>query len=105
MKKRSHIPCDKCNLKGNGVYRSVYILNDGVKVCLPCLLKGGVNMWKETLKRIREIDPEAADYLESDAKKLTSYADNNGHNNLASIMKWDETPQGKAYWQKIEALI
>ena len=54
----------------------------------------------ELIKKVRKIDPAAADYLENDAPKLKTYA-GSGEVSLRSIMTWKETKQGHWYWSEI----
>jgi len=57
----------------------------------------------QLLRRLRKIDPKAADWLRDEAPKLgekINYAD---YYSLDGIMIWDCTPQGQAYWSKLSA--
>ena len=54
---------------------------------------------QELIEQVREIDPEAAKYIEGPAKELESYNATEGDLlNIRSIFLWSETPQGTKYW-------
>lgn len=55
------------------------------------------------IAKVREIDPAAADYLEGDAKLLRSWAPAlEGCETLDALFMWDRSPQGHAYWERID---
>jgi hypothetical protein len=54
----------------------------------------------ELIEAVRALDSKAADYIENEAKELTSYADSDT-NTLASIFAWRDTPQGEEFWINI----
>ena len=59
---------------------------------------------RELIAKVREIDRDAADYLENEAPKLKSYIHRDKRcrgRELISIMIWSETPQGVSYWSEL----
>jgi hypothetical protein len=67
------------------------------------------NKKKETMKQqleaIREIDKEAAEYIETeilpnrDGNFVKALIDRGGH--LLDLFRWNKSPQGHEYWIKI----
>jgi len=56
--------------------------------------------YSDLIRRTREIDPEAAHYLSTEAPKLKSFGPVSG--DLAECFLWHETPQGRSYWGTID---
>ena len=56
---------------------------------------------KDLIKRVREIDPKAAEYLESEDKDKEGINWTEGSSALSTIMLWAQTPQGHSYWEQI----
>ena len=57
---------------------------------------------QELIKQVKEIDPEAAKYIEGPAKELKSYDATEGDSlNIRGIFLWRETEQGLDYWSNI----
>lgn len=58
------------------------------------------NKLVDVIDAVREIDSDAADYLENEAPKLdTWFSDNDDH--LDFMFTWADTPQGHDYWENI----
>lgn len=51
------------------------------------------------IDKVREVNPEAADYLEETKNDNKDYSWD--QDTLLGLMIWDETPQGHKYWQLI----
>lgn len=54
------------------------------------------------INEVRVVDPEAAEYLERGAPRLTDFAHSG---NLADCFTWCDTPQGHYYWYSIDRRI
>ena len=52
----------------------------------------------ELIDRVRKIDGEAADYLETEAKELRDFKESD---QLTECFYWDESEQGFDYWDEI----
>jgi len=57
------------------------------------------------LRRLRKIDPEAADWLRDEAPKLGKEINYTDGWRLGMIMIWHSTPQGHDYWAKLARLL
>lgn len=55
--------------------------------------------YRALIRRVRRIDPDAADYMQTDARKLESFTPGS---ELICIFLWTHTPQGFHYWWRIE---
>ena len=55
----------------------------------------------ELVVKVRKIDPDAADYLESKELRKTGGCGFQYRGNLSSVMVWFATPQGHDYWENI----
>lgn len=51
------------------------------------------------IERVRALDPDAARYMETEARTLESFTP---HGALDSCFIWDEATQGHSYWGDIE---
>lgn len=63
---------------------------------------------KELIEKVREIDADAAIYLEKEAPKLNSYAHYHKKSDcvdLSCLFAWRETPHGKIFWTNIDKQI
>jgi len=54
--------------------------------------------YKELVERVRGLDPEAAEYMETEAPKLERFYPSGA---LAGCFVWDHTPQGQEYWEAL----
>lgn len=66
---------------------------------------GATMQLQELIKKVREIDLSAAEYLEKEAPKLLSYAISDYDNWLFTLFLWYRTPQGFDYWSNISDLV
>jgi hypothetical protein len=55
--------------------------------------------YQELIERVRVLDAEAAEYLETKARSSDSHVLTNM---LSGSFIWDRTPQGHAYWDAID---
>lgn len=53
---------------------------------------------QDLIDRVREIDPGAADYLQTDAHELAYFQP---AETLWGCFRWSDTPQGSDYWHAI----
>lgn len=51
---------------------------------------------REMVERVRQFDSAAAEYLETDARNLSSFTESE---HLYGCMRWAETLQGAAFWK------
>lgn len=58
-----------------------------------------VDEYIELIDRVRELDPEAAEYLINEAPLLGSF---HFSNKLDSVFRWSETPQYIEHWFRID---
>lgn len=64
----------------------------------PTTFLNPLEYYNKLIDAVREIDKEAADYLEFEAPKLRDWSPSR---NLSGVMYWKETPQGGRYWANI----
>ncbi len=50
------------------------------------------------IERVREIDPEAAEYLSGPARELREFTP---CRDIVSLFLWSDTPQGPEYWNAL----
>ena len=55
--------------------------------------------YEDLCKRVEKIDPEAAEYMRGEAKKLPDFSE---YSNINDCFYWINTPQGFNYWWGIE---
>ena len=56
---------------------------------------------KKLIKKIKKIDPIAAEYLKNEAPKLPSYTLDPSGATLTTLFHWDKSSQGHQYWNNI----
>jgi hypothetical protein len=61
-----------------------------------------MDSYQELVEIVRKVDPAAADYLDTDARKRHDFYPC-GCLNL--VMRWQDTPQGFAYWDEVSEKI
>jgi hypothetical protein len=61
-------------------------------------MERGKEAYKELIKRVEEIDSEAAQYLRKEAYNVSGFRE---CGDLNYVMIWNKTPQRHAYWSKI----
>ena len=54
------------------------------------------------IRLVREIDLEAADYLENEALNLHDYCSNRSNPTINNLFTWSESEQGHTFWSIID---
>ena len=55
--------------------------------------------YEQLIKDVREVDEDAADYLDRDALMLPSFLYSN---RISECFLWSTTPQGHRYWEDLD---
>ena len=64
--------------------------------------KEGLMLYNDLCKAVNKIDKEAFKYMVIEAIKQETFVPNNI---LSACFFWDDTPQGRDYWDNIETIL